>query len=128
MGQITEIDAQTTKQWLDADTAVLFDVREKDEYDRERIAGSSLNPLSSFSAEEVLKCKEKKVVLHCRAGVRSMDAAHRAVAAGATEIYSLRGGIKAWKAAGFPVEPGKARQPEKPAGPIKKLAQRLFHP
>jgi hypothetical protein len=47
-----------------------------------------------------------KVVLHCKSGRRSADAAGRLVASGrpAGGVYSLKGGIQGWRAAGMKVE------------------------
>ena len=40
IAELKEIDATTLNTWLDADQAVLIDVREPDEYAREHIIGA----------------------------------------------------------------------------------------
>ncbi|HMN95022.1 MAG TPA: rhodanese family protein [Phycisphaerales bacterium] len=87
---------------------VLVDVREPDEHHRERIAGSVLLPLSTFDPAALRKAAPSgsTIVLYCRSGRRSHDAAARAVASPGPEprIMQLEGGIEAWKAAMLPVE------------------------
>lgn len=101
MPAVTEIDARTAKQWLDAGDAALVDVREPDEHARERIPGSKLDPLSRFDPAAVPSVR--RVILHCKGGVRSMEAARRLAASG-RDVATLTGGIEAWKAAGLPTE------------------------
>jgi rhodanese-related sulfurtransferase len=100
---VREIDPKTVKQWLDAGEAVLIDVREPDEHARERIPQASLSPLSKFDPGTLPGGGRTRIVLHCKSGRRSMDAAARLVNAAGCEAFSLRGGIEAWKAAGLEV-------------------------
>lgn len=102
--QVREIDAATVKQWLSGGAAVLVDVREPDEHARESIAGSRLAPLSRLDPTAFPPQGAAKLVVHCKGGVRSAQAAARLVAARGTDVYSLRGGIDAWKAAGLPTQ------------------------
>jgi rhodanese-related sulfurtransferase len=103
-----EIDAKTAKRMLDAGEAVLIDVRERDENAAERIAGSSLHPLSSFDCGPLLGHGDRTVLFHCRSGRRSLDALGRYTAGGGRRGASLAGGIEGWKAAGLAVERSKA--------------------
>ena len=97
-----EIDPKTARQWLDSGQAILVDVREADENARERIKGSRLAPLTCFDPSVVPA--GTRVIMHCKGGKRSAEACR--LAAGRGEVYSLTGGIEAWKAAGLPVESG----------------------
>ena len=82
----------------------LVDVREPIENAEEKIPDSLLMPLSSFDPAKVLVIKkDKKLVLHCRSGKRSMQAAQKLLEIGCVEVYSLAGGIEAWKAKGYDV-------------------------
>lgn len=101
MPKIKKIDSATLKTWLDKGEAVLFDVREKAEFDSEHINGAILNPVSSFD-ESVVKKSKKKVVLQCLSGARS-DKAYNACSGG-KNVFCLEGGIDAWKKAGYGVE------------------------
>lgn len=100
-----EVSPDQVHQWLQAGEAVLVDVREPDEYARERIPGSHHVPLSRFDPAPALGFAKagQRVVLHCRGGRRSTDACRLAGAGGAIGFYTMTGGIEAWKAAGLAV-------------------------
>lgn len=60
--------------------------------------------LSAFDGS-ALRSTSGAVVLHCHSGSRSAQAAERLVSAEERSdraVYTLRGGIRAWKAAGLP--------------------------
>ncbi|MFI4919576.1 MAG: rhodanese-like domain-containing protein [Legionellales bacterium] len=99
------INASTLKQWLDAEEALLIDVREPDEYQVARIPGALLKPLSTFSTIELPDAKDKKLVLHCKAGIRSHKAGELLLAKNPhLELFSLEGGIISWASQGNPIE------------------------
>lgn len=97
------VDGQTLRQWLDRQEAVLIDVREPAEYSAEHIDGAKLLPLSRFDPAQVPASNGVKVVMQCKSGMRSRQAADRLLAGGVQEIWQLEGGIEAWKSAGLPV-------------------------
>lgn len=86
------------------DTMVIVDVREPREVSVERIANSVFVPLSMFDPEKIPDPQGRTVVFLCAAGVRSIKASEAAQAAGLPYDAHLMGGLKAWKAAGLPVE------------------------
>ncbi|MEQ8700251.1 MAG: rhodanese-like domain-containing protein, partial [Bauldia litoralis] len=100
---VKEIDAKTAKEWFEADKAILVDVREPAEYAREHIIGARLVPLSGFDREDFSKDHGKVAVFHCRSGSRTATNAERLLRSGFREVYSVRGGLEAWKRAGLPV-------------------------
>jgi len=104
---------------IDQGRAVVIDVREPDEAARERIAGSRLNPLTRFNPADVPADNGQTVVLHCKGGRRSVEAAARLMAAGHADVTCLKGGLDAWKAAGLPTEKNAAV----PAIPIMRQVQ-----
>jgi rhodanese-related sulfurtransferase len=96
------IDATTLKQWLDRKIVILVDVREPAEYASEHLANSVLVPLSKFEPERIPFAENKKLVLYCRSGNRSAQAAQKLFAAGFEEVTHLGGGIEDWKQEGLP--------------------------
>ena len=105
MSEITEIDAQTAKQWVDDGDAILLDVREIQELAEARIDGALHNAMSTFDFEAVPKDDEKKVVVFCAHGMRSYQVADYLVREGMLkDAYSMAGGIVAWAQAGLPFD------------------------
>jgi rhodanese-related sulfurtransferase len=101
------IDVATLTAWLDAGEVDLYDVREQAEFAAERIAGSTLIPLSSFDPGAVNTHSERHLVFHCKSGVRCGMASQILRAAGFEgPIHRLEGGILAWKAHGGKIQPG----------------------
>ena len=102
-----EVSVNEAAGMLRAGRATLVDVREADEHARERIEGAMLAPLSRFDAGVALRglYAGHTLVLHCRSGKRSAQAAAMAagVAPAGVEVVSMAGGIEAWKGAGLAV-------------------------
>ncbi|MCX5690487.1 MAG: rhodanese-like domain-containing protein, partial [Planctomycetota bacterium] len=98
--------------WLSAGQAVLIDVREPDEHARERIDTARLCPLSRFDPANVIADVPpgKIIVLHCKGGKRSADAAAMLCGSPAARgrVVSLSGGIEAWKQSGLATEANSA--------------------
>lgn len=85
--------------------AVLIDIRERDEYLRERIEGARHHALSVIDREHPARPGDDVLIFHCRSGARTAQSAAqlaKGVPAG-VEAYVLDGGIEAWKKAGLPV-------------------------
>lgn len=104
---ITHVDPPEAQRLINKG-ALLIDVREPDEYARERIPNSRLLPLSRLSIS-VDRFGAQQVIFHCRSGGRTAAAAERLTAAADGDAYILRGGLEAWKAAGLPVLKNKRR-------------------
>jgi rhodanese-related sulfurtransferase len=84
--------------------AVLVDVREADEYAREKVQGARNMPLSKIEAVELAVATGKPVIFHCRSGARTMaHAGSLAQKAGGCEAFIVEGGLDALKRAGAPV-------------------------
>jgi rhodanese-related sulfurtransferase len=86
------------------DGAVLVDIREADEYARERIPRARHHALTRIDADWPVRAGDGVLIFHCRSGARTKgNAAQLAAAAPACETYNLDGGIDAGKKAGLPV-------------------------
>ena len=101
-GDLREVDAATARSWLEAERAILIDVRESDEFAREHIPEAHLVPLSGFDAADFPHDRDKVAIFHCASGNRTRTAAARILGAGFREAYQLRGGLAGWKRAGLP--------------------------
>ena len=87
------------------DGAVLVDIRERDEYARERIDGARLHAVSILDRDHPARPGDEVLIFHCKSGNRTTQNATR-IAAGMPadiETYILDGGLDAWKKAGLPV-------------------------
>lgn len=83
---------------------ILIDVREPIENKAASIEGARLIPLSEISVS-TLPSKTKPIVIHCQAGKRSETACKKLLSESPSlEVYSLEGGIAAWKEEGFPLK------------------------
>lgn len=93
----------TLNDWLKNKKVILVDVREPAEHKAESIDGAHLIPLSEFSVKK-LPSTEKPVVVHCQSGKRSLKACEKLLKENPSiKIYSLEGGIIAWKKSGLKV-------------------------
>lgn len=101
--QATTADARTVREWLQNGKAVLIDIREADEYAREHIPGARHLPLSGFNASDFDGEHDKIGVFHCASGNRTAGAANQLMQTAFAEVYLLKGGLQAWRAAGLPV-------------------------
>ena len=96
-----DVEATTLKMWLERGEVLLIDVRESPEYAADHIPEAQLLPLSTFDPARVPQETGKKVVLHCVMGMRSAQAGQKLLDAGFTTVYNFRGGVQAWKDAGY---------------------------
>ena len=96
-----EIAVEQVKQMLDSGHGFkLIDVREPSEYEICKIAQATLIPLGDIEAKDPEKLNglspDEEIVLHCKAGVRSMKALKVLEEMGFSNLKSMRGGINEW--------------------------------
>jgi rhodanese-related sulfurtransferase len=93
------IDVVTLKQRMDDGEKInLIDVREPAEYAEKNI-GAQLIPLGrilSMQAEELEDLRNEELIIHCRSGMRSMQACMMLEQMGFTNTVNVEGGILAW--------------------------------
>ena len=84
---------------LESEAIVLVDVRERVEHWLGSIAGSRLAPLSSLPVEQLAE-EADQLVLYCRSGGRSANAAALISALAGVPVRHLEGGVQAWTGSG----------------------------
>ena len=103
---VNTVDVKSFDNGIKKEHAQLVDVRTPDEYKDGHLKGSKLmdwNNQQAFLKGAKELDKSKPVYVYCLAGVRSLKAAEWLTKNGYTQVYSLDGGIKAWKEEGKPV-------------------------
>jgi rhodanese-related sulfurtransferase len=92
------------KEKLDSGEYDLIDIRTHDEYMNERIADVPNIDIYADDFNDRLNYldKEKKYLMYCNSDNRTKMGLNRMKFYGFKEAYDLKGGINAWKEAGFP--------------------------
>jgi rhodanese-related sulfurtransferase len=92
-------------QLLNRGKTTLVDVRGADEFAAGHLRDAKNIPLPDLASRiaELDKSKNRTVVVICESGTRSDKAARQLAAAGFEDVFSLEGGLTAWRAAGLPV-------------------------
>ncbi|MFC8454771.1 adenylyltransferase/sulfurtransferase MoeZ [Kitasatospora sp. NPDC057223] len=93
------ITSKQLKQWQDdKEDILLIDVREPGEYEIVSIPGAVLIPKNEFLMGNALETlpQDKKIVLHCKSGVRSAEVLAVLKSAGFADSVHLGGGILGW--------------------------------
>ncbi|MFO7256770.1 MAG: rhodanese-like domain-containing protein [Bacteroidota bacterium] len=102
-----EISVDELKKKTENNTsAILIDVRTPKEVEEGHIEGARNINVDSRNFKKQVKDldRSRSYYLYCGSGVRSSRAARIMIDMGFDSVYSVQGGIKAWKAAGYPVE------------------------
>lgn len=97
-GSYTQIDQETAKEMMLRDDGhVIVDVRRQNEYDAGHIPGAILIPNESIGTErpEQLPNLDQIILVYCRSGNRSKQAAQKLFDMGYTNVYEF-GGINTW--------------------------------
>ena len=97
-------------QLINRENALVVDLSSQADFEKGHIPGSKHVALSAFDPEnkDLAKVKELPVVVCCKAGATSAKAMQRLVKAGFTRVYTLGGGVEAWRRADLPLAKGKA--------------------
>ena len=92
--EITPVDL---KKKLDAgETPFILDVREPNEYQINRIAGSTLIPLGELPRRYQELPRDREIITQCKMGGRSAKAQDFLKSVGFSNVKNLRGGILEW--------------------------------
>jgi sulfur-carrier protein adenylyltransferase/sulfurtransferase len=93
------ITAKDLKNMLDnGENIFLVDVREPNEYEIVSIPGATLIPKGEFMSGAALESmpQDKRIVLHCKSGVRSAECLAVVKDAGFADAVHVGGGVLAW--------------------------------
>ena len=95
----TQISQDEAKNIMDTETdIIILDVRRKDEYDEGHIHGAILLPNETIYSTQPaeLPDKNQKILIYCRSGNRSKQAAQKLADMGYTNVYEF-GGVNTWE-------------------------------
>jgi rhodanese-related sulfurtransferase len=82
--------------------ALLVDVRELDEWAAGHAGGACHLPLGQLGARQHELPRDREILLICRSGRRSTQAAGVLLHAGHSPVTNVIGGMQAWARAGLP--------------------------
>ncbi|MFO7166713.1 MAG: rhodanese-like domain-containing protein, partial [Chloroflexota bacterium] len=82
---------------------LLLDVREPWEWMQGHLPGAMHIPLGDLERRAGEVDLTRPVVVYCKGGVRSQQAAMFLAQRGHEAVYNLAGGLEAWRAAGLPI-------------------------
>jgi rhodanese-related sulfurtransferase len=100
---VKEADVISIKKVLEegGDDVVVVDVRRDDERNECFIPGTLHIPLDNLP-NRVSEISSRKIIyFHCKGGTRSASACTAMMQGGFDNVYNVKGGIVAWKDAGF---------------------------
>mgnify|MGYP000194522936 CR=1 FL=1 len=93
------VPIQEAESLLEAEDTILLDVRTQEEYDQGHLAGAVCLPVETLTDGDLtvlLPDKHAPLVVYCRTGRRSAEAAQILSELGYEDITALAGGILAW--------------------------------
>ena len=92
-----KISAEEAHEIMASQEVVVVDVRTREEYDGGHIENAVLVPNESIGSEtpEALPDKDATLLVYCRSGRRSKDAAQKLLALGYQSVYDF-GGVIDW--------------------------------
>ena len=101
----SSVGPQQAVMLINRKEAIVVDVREKKEFESGHIVDSINIPMSKLKQRitEVWKYKDKPVVVVCKLGQHSGQAAKILQEAGHADVVRLAGGLTEWKAQSLPL-------------------------
>ncbi|MGH8713962.1 MAG: rhodanese-like domain-containing protein [Casimicrobiaceae bacterium] len=108
LSAMREIGALQATQLINRKDALILDLREAKEYEGGKLPNAVHIPLSELAGRgrELGKFTGRPLIAYFGRGNRSRTAASALAKLGFKEVYTLRGGLRAWAEAGLPLEKG----------------------
>jgi len=105
---VREVGALNATQLINRQNAVMLDLRDRKEYDGGHVPNALHIPLSELASRggELSKFTTRPLVAYCDRGNKSRSAGSALSKLGFAEVYTLRGGVRAWSDAGLPLAKG----------------------
>ena len=102
--RIAEITADEARAQAERGEAILIDVREESDWKEGHADGARhlSKGVIELEIEEQVPDVDQPIICYCGGGSRSALVADNLQKMGYTNVRSLAGGLKAWKAAGLP--------------------------
>jgi rhodanese-related sulfurtransferase len=106
--RITEVSVEEARAQAERGEAILIDVREESDWKQAHAEGARhlSKGVIELEIEEQVPDVNQPIICYCGGGSRSALATDSLQKMGYTNVRSLAGGLKAWKAAGLPTENG----------------------
>ncbi|MCP4386420.1 MAG: MBL fold metallo-hydrolase, partial [Hyphomicrobiales bacterium] len=107
------LDAETVIAAVDSGDGVLVDLRDRSERERHGVIPGSVHApypdldehiASGGLLKELVRAGDRRLIFYCAFGERSSMAAESARAAGLAGSCHLKGGLKAWRTVGGPLD------------------------
>ena len=99
-----DLKVDEIKKLIDDGGREVVDVREDWEWNKGHVPGARHVVLSTILANPMAQKFTDGTIFVCQVGERSAVASEMAVALGVKDVVNFRGGTKAWKDAGLPLE------------------------
>jgi rhodanese-related sulfurtransferase len=85
--------------------AFFLDVRTVEEWNEYHAPNTTLIPLDQLPNRLNELPRDREIVVVCRSGNRSQQGRDILLSAGFRQVTSMSGGLKEWRAKGYPIEP-----------------------
>jgi len=99
-----DLKVDDVRKLIDEGGREIVDVREDWEWNKGHLPGARHVVLSSILSNPSGQTFKDGTIFVCQVGERSAVASEMAVALGVQDVVNFRGGTKAWKDAGLPLE------------------------
>jgi len=100
----TNLTPEEAYDLISQQQVTVLDIRTQEEYNSGHIPDALLLPVSELESRLNGLNSSDHILVYCRSGYRSEEAAHILVANNFIHVYNLEGGILQWRAQGFPVK------------------------
>ncbi len=99
-----ELKLDEVRKLMDEGGYDIVDVRDDWEWNKGHVPGARHVVLSALLANPKAQEFRDKTIFVCLTGERSSVASEMAIALGVNDVVNFRGGTKAWREAGLPLE------------------------